>query len=102
MFFWHVSTQQFLTCFILFFFFFFGGQETFNNIMENLKLAYPKMMDVAVPANLVCGLQDLKAAEVAWAIRTLLDLMGDIVGGASCNVCTLPSYPYGKVVCWKW
>lgn len=40
-------------------------EETFNNIMENLKLAYPKMMDVAVPANLVCGLQDLKATEVA-------------------------------------
>lgn len=33
-------------------------EETFKNIMENLKLAYPKMIDVAVPANMVCGLQD--------------------------------------------
>uniref|UniRef100_A0A7C9DRG5 persulfide dioxygenase n=1 Tax=Opuntia streptacantha TaxID=393608 RepID=A0A7C9DRG5_OPUST len=40
-------------------------EETFKIIMENLKLAYPKMMDVAVPANLVCGLQELKADEVA-------------------------------------
>ncbi|KAH9611601.1 hypothetical protein KSS87_007784 [Heliosperma pusillum] len=34
-------------------------EETFKSIMENLKLAYPKMIDVAVPANMVCGLQDL-------------------------------------------
>ncbi|KAL2943410.1 Persulfide dioxygenase ETHE1-like protein mitochondrial [Bienertia sinuspersici] len=33
-------------------------EETFKGIMENLKLAYPKMIDVAVPANMVCGLQD--------------------------------------------
>ncbi|KAK6946574.1 Metallo-beta-lactamase [Dillenia turbinata] len=33
--------------------------ETFKGIMENLKLAYPKMMDMAVPANMVCGLQDV-------------------------------------------
>ncbi|KAL0545844.1 hypothetical protein IC582_015740 [Cucumis melo] len=32
--------------------------EEFKKIMENLNLAYPKMMDIAVPANLVCGLQD--------------------------------------------
>ncbi|KAK9153300.1 hypothetical protein Sjap_000780 [Stephania japonica] len=31
---------------------------TFKNIMENLKLPYPKMIDVAVPANMVCGFQD--------------------------------------------
>ncbi|KAG4161058.1 hypothetical protein ERO13_D01G034901v2 [Gossypium hirsutum] len=35
-------------------------EETFRNIMENLNLAYPKMIDVAVPANMVCGLQDLE------------------------------------------
>ncbi|XP_040930272.1 persulfide dioxygenase ETHE1 homolog, mitochondrial isoform X4 [Gossypium hirsutum] len=35
-------------------------EETFKNIMENLNLAYPKMIDVAVPANMVCGLQDLE------------------------------------------
>ncbi|KAF9666639.1 hypothetical protein SADUNF_Sadunf16G0249800 [Salix dunnii] len=34
-------------------------QETFKGIMENLNLAYPKMMDIAVPANMVCGLQDM-------------------------------------------
>ncbi|KAF5187848.1 Persulfide dioxygenase ethe1-like protein [Thalictrum thalictroides] len=34
-------------------------EVTFNNIMENLNLPYPKMIDIAVPANMVCGLQDL-------------------------------------------
>ncbi|PAN29290.1 hypothetical protein PAHAL_5G214500 [Panicum hallii] len=33
-------------------------KETFKTIMDNLNLSYPKMMDVAVPANLVCGIQD--------------------------------------------
>ncbi|GAB4849269.1 Polypeptide N-acetylgalactosaminyltransferase 3 [Ancistrocladus abbreviatus] len=33
-------------------------EEGFKNIMENLNLAYPKMIDIAVPANMVCGLQD--------------------------------------------
>nr|GEV57522.1 persulfide dioxygenase ETHE1 homolog, mitochondrial [Tanacetum cinerariifolium] len=36
-------------------------QETFKSIMENLKLSYPKMIDVAVPANMVCGLQDVES-----------------------------------------
>ncbi|XP_010918908.1 persulfide dioxygenase ETHE1 homolog, mitochondrial [Elaeis guineensis] len=36
-------------------------EETFQSIMENLNLSYPKMMAVAVPANLACGLQDLNA-----------------------------------------
>ncbi|KAL9437948.1 hypothetical protein AB3S75_023754 [Citrus x aurantiifolia] len=34
-------------------------EETFTSIMENLNLSYPKMIDIAVPANLVCGMQDL-------------------------------------------
>lgn len=34
------------------------NQEAFKGIMENLNLAYPKMMGIAVPANMVCGLQD--------------------------------------------
>lgn len=34
-------------------------EDTFKGIMANLNLAYPKMIDVAVPANLVCGYQDL-------------------------------------------
>ncbi|XP_048563995.1 persulfide dioxygenase ETHE1 homolog, mitochondrial [Triticum urartu] len=33
-------------------------KETFKTIMENLNLSYPKMIDVAVPANMVCGFQD--------------------------------------------
>nr|XP_010324412.1 persulfide dioxygenase ETHE1 homolog, mitochondrial isoform X3 [Solanum lycopersicum] len=36
-------------------------KETFKNIMQNLNLSYPKMMDVAVPANMVCGLQETKS-----------------------------------------
>ncbi|XP_076882957.1 persulfide dioxygenase ETHE1 homolog, mitochondrial-like [Bidens hawaiensis] len=36
-------------------------EETFKSIMENLKLSYPKMIDVAVPVNMVCGLQDLES-----------------------------------------
>ncbi|KAF9588732.1 hypothetical protein IFM89_015169 [Coptis chinensis] len=35
------------------------SQDTFKSIMENLNLPYPKMIDVAVPANMVCGLQDV-------------------------------------------
>mmetsp|Transcript_10141 Transcript_10141/g.37125 ORF Transcript_10141/g.37125 Transcript_10141/m.37125 type:complete len:315 (-) Transcript_10141:1633-2577(-) len=34
------------------------SKEEFINIMNNLNLAYPKRIDVAVPANLVCGIQD--------------------------------------------
>ncbi|WOK95669.1 persulfide dioxygenase [Canna indica] len=33
-------------------------EETFKDIMANLNLAYPKMIDIAVPSNMVCGLQD--------------------------------------------
>ncbi|KAJ9537861.1 hypothetical protein OSB04_030594 [Centaurea solstitialis] len=40
-------------------------EETFKSIMENLKLSYPKMIDVAVPANMVCGLQDLESKAAA-------------------------------------
>ncbi|XP_045801130.1 persulfide dioxygenase ETHE1 homolog, mitochondrial-like [Trifolium pratense] len=32
-------------------------EETFKNIMGNLNLSYPKMIDVAVPTNMVCGIQ---------------------------------------------
>ncbi|GLJ08653.1 hypothetical protein SUGI_0093060 [Cryptomeria japonica] len=39
--------------------------ETFKNIMDNLGLAYPKMIDVAVPANMVCGIQDPVKSAVA-------------------------------------
>ncbi|EYU45038.1 hypothetical protein ABFS82_13G054000 [Erythranthe guttata] len=36
-------------------------EETFKTIMANLNLSYPKMIDVAVPANMVCGLQDIES-----------------------------------------
>ncbi|KAL1537618.1 Polypeptide N-acetylgalactosaminyltransferase 3 [Salvia divinorum] len=36
-------------------------KETFKGIMANLKLPYPKMIDIAVPANMVCGLQDFES-----------------------------------------
>ncbi|OMO95674.1 Beta-lactamase-like protein [Corchorus capsularis] len=42
-------------------------QETFEKIMENLNLPYPKMIDVALPANMVCGLQDPSAKPVQAA-----------------------------------
>eukprot|EP01062_Namystynia_karyoxenos_P063831 TRINITY_DN56630_c0_g1_i1.p1 TRINITY_DN56630_c0_g1~~TRINITY_DN56630_c0_g1_i1.p1 ORF type:complete len:412 (+),score=139.88 TRINITY_DN56630_c0_g1_i1:72-1238(+) len=34
------------------------SKEEFKQIMADLKLAYPKKIDVALPANLVCGVQD--------------------------------------------
>ncbi|CAA0816272.1 Persulfide dioxygenase ETHE1 homolog-mitochondrial [Striga hermonthica] len=39
-------------------------EETFKNIMANLNLSYPKMIDIAVPANMVCGLQDVESEAV--------------------------------------
>ncbi|KAG6553587.1 hypothetical protein Mapa_004501 [Marchantia paleacea] len=32
--------------------------EGFKTIMSNLNLAYPKMIDIAVPSNMKCGIQD--------------------------------------------
>lgn len=34
------------------------GKAEFVDIMNNLKLSYPRMIDEAVPANLICGLDD--------------------------------------------
>lgn len=34
------------------------------NCLTDLNLSYPKMIDIAVPANMVCGLQDLSANPV--------------------------------------
>ncbi|KAL9394732.1 hypothetical protein Peur_014017 [Populus x canadensis] len=39
-------------------------EEMFKSIMENLNLPYPKMIDIAVPSNMVCGLQDLSVKPV--------------------------------------
>lgn len=51
-----------------------GGEKTeeqFVEIMANLKLAYPKKIDEAVPANLKCGLPEGRvlqdARDVVWA-----------------------------------
>lgn len=33
-------------------------EEEFKRIMKNLGLPYPKMIDVALPSNMVCGVQD--------------------------------------------
>eukprot|EP00241_Pyramimonas_parkeae_P008919 CAMPEP_0114252554 /NCGR_PEP_ID=MMETSP0058-20121206/15899_1 /TAXON_ID=36894 /ORGANISM="Pyramimonas parkeae, CCMP726" /LENGTH=91 /DNA_ID=CAMNT_0001366497 /DNA_START=1377 /DNA_END=1652 /DNA_ORIENTATION=+ len=34
------------------------SKEEFETIMKNLELPYPKKIDVAVPANLICGIDD--------------------------------------------
>lgn len=34
------------------------NREEFVDLMTNLQLAYPKMIDKAVPANMVCGIFD--------------------------------------------
>ena len=34
------------------------GKDEFVEIMANLELAYPKKIDVALPRNMVCGIQD--------------------------------------------
>ena len=44
--------NDFLNMFESFFF------EADPRIMENLNLPYPKKIDVAVPGNMVCGVQD--------------------------------------------
>ncbi|MDZ4741365.1 MAG: MBL fold metallo-hydrolase [Alphaproteobacteria bacterium] len=42
-------------------------EEDFRGYMENLGLPYPKLMDIAVPANLKCGRPDVLAAtEADW------------------------------------
>ncbi len=44
------------------------SEAEYVEIMNNLKLANPKMMDVAVPANLAIGAAQAGAAGEAWAI----------------------------------
>lgn len=34
------------------------SETEFIDIMKNLNLPYPKQIDIAVPANMVCGIQD--------------------------------------------
>jgi len=45
-----------------------ASEAEYVEVMNNLKLANPKMMDVAVPANLAIGAAQAGAAGEAWAI----------------------------------
>src|SRR5262249_57756608 len=42
--------------------------EEYVELMNNLKLANPKMMDVAVPANMKVGLHQDEIARRGWAV----------------------------------
>ncbi|XP_031501228.1 persulfide dioxygenase ETHE1 homolog, mitochondrial-like [Nymphaea colorata] len=39
-------------------------EATFQKIMEGLNLPYPRMIDIALPANLICGLQEVSVQSV--------------------------------------
>lgn len=45
-----------------------GSIEEYVDVMNNLKLANPKMMDVAVPANMHVGLHQDEIARKGWAV----------------------------------
>jgi sulfur dioxygenase len=46
-----------------------GSVEEFVDLMNNLKLPNPKMMDVAVPANMKIGLAQDEIARRGWAVK---------------------------------
>ena len=46
----------------------FGSVKEYVDLMNNLKLPNPKMMDVAVPANMRVGLHQDEIARKGWAI----------------------------------
>jgi sulfur dioxygenase len=52
--------------------------EEYVELMNNLKLANPKMMDVAVPANIKIGMHQDEIARCGWAVtaQEALDLLG--------------------------
>jgi sulfur dioxygenase len=52
--------------------------EEYVELMNNLKLANPKMMDVAVPANMKVGLHQEEIARRGWAVTSqqALELIG--------------------------
>jgi hypothetical protein len=53
------------------------SQDEFVRIMRELKLAYPKKMDVAVPANLVSGLLEVPApASVEPTVASVIESRG--------------------------
>ena len=45
-----------------------GSIEEYVDVMNNLKLANPKLMDVAVPANMHVGLHQDEIARKGWAV----------------------------------
>jgi hypothetical protein len=45
-----------------------GSVDEYVDIMNNLKLPNPKMMDVAVPANMQVGLHQDEIARKGWAV----------------------------------
>jgi glyoxylase-like metal-dependent hydrolase (beta-lactamase superfamily II)/rhodanese-related sulfurtransferase len=55
-----------------------GSVEEYVDLMSNLKLANPKMMDVAVPANLRIGMSQDDVARRGWAVsaREAVALVG--------------------------
>ena len=53
--------------------------EEYIELMNNLKLANPKMMDVAVPANMKVGLHQQEIARQGWA-RTAEQAIGIVDG----------------------
>jgi glyoxylase-like metal-dependent hydrolase (beta-lactamase superfamily II)/rhodanese-related sulfurtransferase len=52
--------------------------EEYADLMNNLKLANPKMMDVAVPANMKVGLDQHEVVDHGWvlSIKQAFDLLG--------------------------
>lgn len=50
-------------------------EDEFVDIMNNLKLAAPRLLDVAVPANLACGQVAQNAASMAAPNLTAIELM---------------------------
>jgi glyoxylase-like metal-dependent hydrolase (beta-lactamase superfamily II)/rhodanese-related sulfurtransferase len=56
-----------------------SGAEEYVTLMNNLNLSNPKMMDVAVPANMRQGLVQADIARRGWAV--LPDAARDLVGG---------------------
>jgi sulfur dioxygenase len=53
--------------------------DEYADVMNNLKLASPKMMDVAVPANMQVGLNQEEVARHGWVLTAhqALNLLGD-------------------------
>ena len=55
-----------------------ASADEYAELMHNLKLANPKMMDVAVPANMKVGLHQEEVARRGWALtaQQTLELLG--------------------------